>query len=300
MKFYIVDAFTETLFGGNPAGVVIMERGRDFPQDEIMQKTAAELRYSETAFIKPLAENHFQIRYFTPVAEVELCGHATIGSFCALRKEGLVKAGFSYLNNTLAGQLNIEVLEKSVLMEMGKAECKKTIETTEQLEELYGVMGLSFRQEQGRAVNRNGETVHLLPEMVSTGLLDIIMPVADENELAAIKPDFSALSKLSERYRVVGVHAFAVTGGNKAVHCRNFAPLYDIDEEAATGTSNGALTYYLYKNGLVPEGVENVFIQGEAMGRPSKITSKLTVQGEEAKIQVGGQAVILAEGNIYL
>ena len=61
MKFYIVDAFTETTFGGNPAGVVTLPEGADFPSDEVMVKTAAELRYSETAFIKKLGEKEFQL-----------------------------------------------------------------------------------------------------------------------------------------------------------------------------------------------------------------------------------------------
>ncbi len=82
--FLIVDAFTETAFGGNPAGVVILPENADFSSDETMVKTAAELRYSETAFIKKLADNEFKIRYFTPAAEVDLCGHATIGSFFVL------------------------------------------------------------------------------------------------------------------------------------------------------------------------------------------------------------------------
>ena len=63
-----------------------------------MRKTAAELRYSETAFIKPLGGNRFQIRYFTPAAEVELCGHATIGSFHALQEMGLVAEGGTYID----------------------------------------------------------------------------------------------------------------------------------------------------------------------------------------------------------
>ena len=84
MKFYIVDAFTEKKFGGNPAGVIILPEGADFPSDELCVKTAAELRYSETAFVKKLAEDEFQVRYFTPAAEVDLCGHATIASFKTL------------------------------------------------------------------------------------------------------------------------------------------------------------------------------------------------------------------------
>src|SRR5665648_1175654 len=96
MKFYIVDAFAEELFGGNPAGVVILNEGTDFLTDEIMIKTAAELRYSETAFIRQVGEKEFNIRYFTPVEEVNLCGHATIGSFGALLDAGTIHKGQIY------------------------------------------------------------------------------------------------------------------------------------------------------------------------------------------------------------
>ena len=75
MKFYIVDAFTDTLFGGNPAGVAILDEHVDFPSEDQMRKTAAELRYSETAFVKPLGDGEFHTRYFTPTDEVDLCGH---------------------------------------------------------------------------------------------------------------------------------------------------------------------------------------------------------------------------------
>ena len=98
----------------------------------------------------------------------------------------------------------------------------------------------------------------------------VVLRVYDaQADLAAIAPDFPALSKLSERYEVVGVHAFTLDGEGDAVkttcHVRNFAPLYDIDEEAATGTSNGALTYYGYLNGFVADGDDCRFVQGEAM-----------------------------------
>lgn len=289
MKFYIVDAFTDTLFGGNPAGVAILEKGAAFPEDEVMRKTAAELRYSETAFISQTEEKEFHIRYFTPAAEVDLCGHATIGSFFALADAGLVSFGSSCLCNTLAGPLNIDLSSDSVLMDMGVPQAFGKITEKKALQELYAVMGIS-EENQGE----------LIPEMISTGLPDIMLPVRNEKQLAAITPDFAALTKLSEKYEVVGVHAFTVNAGDNAVHCRNFAPLYDIDEEAATGTSNGALTYYLYQNGLLREGMETLFIQGEAMGRPSKIRSKLSVTGDKVKIQVGGSAVILASGDIRL
>jgi len=309
MRFYIVDAFTDTLFGGNPAGVVILDRGAEFPADEVMRKTAAELRYSETAFIRQRGETEFQIRYFTPAAEVELCGHATIGSFFALADAGLVESGSSYLCETLAGRLNISLTGGVVFMDMGVPKAIGKIDDQNALQELYSIMGIRHESqgEISEHILRKGDSSgcsassELIPEMISTGLPDILLPVRSEEELAAIQPDFPALSKLSERYEVVGVHAFTVNADDGAIHCRNFAPLYEIDEEAATGTSNGALTYYLYRNGLLAEGSETLFIQGEAMGRPSKIISRLSAPKDDSvKIRIGGSGVILAAGEINL
>ena len=306
MKFYIVDAFTTEVFGGNPAGVVILPDGADFPSDEVMVKTAAELRYSETAFIKNLGGGEFNIRYFTPAAEVELCGHATIGSFKALLYAGIIEDNSKYINHTLSGDLEISVKDGSVLMDMAAPVKINEINDAAALEELYSIMGLSYAEQKAAGVT-------LTPQMISTGLPDIMMPVASLEALDAIAPDFPALSKLSERYEVVGVHAFTLDCGGKegeTCHVRNFAPLYEIDEEAATGTSNGALTYYGYLNGFVKDGDDCCFIQGEKMNRPSEIRSHIDVDcsadgceegaASPCLIKVGGNAVILAEGEIHI
>ena len=293
MKFYIVDAFTENLFGGNPAGVVILPEGEDFPSDEIMTKTAAELRYSETAFIKRLNDKEFNIRYFTPAAEVELCGHATIGSFKALLAGGYIEDNQTYINHTLSGTLNIDVKNGFVLMDMAAPVKIGEMSEHEKLRELYDIMGLDYDAEKA-------EGVSMIPQLISTGLPDIMMPVSSLEVLDRIEPDFPALSKLSERYEVVGVHAFTVNCDDATCHVRNFAPLYDIDEEAATGTSNGALTYYGYLNDFVKSGDDCRFIQGEKMQRPSAILSHIEADGDNCSIQVGGSAVILAEGDIKL
>ena len=105
-------------------------------------------------------------------------------------------------------------------------------------------MGLDYEVQKEKGVV-------LIPQLISTGLPDIMMPVASPADLEKISPDFPALSKLSEKYQVVGVHAFTTDCDDATCHVRNFAPLYDIDEEAATGTSNGALTYFGYLNGFI-------------------------------------------------
>lgn len=297
MKFQIVDAFTKQVFGGNPAGVVLLPEGADFPADEIMRKTAAELRYSETAFIKPLGENRFQIRYFTPAAEVELCGHATIGSFHALHTMGLVAEGGTYIDETLSGILEIVVGKDAILMDMAKPQAFECLDTPEQLEELYRVMGLSA---DGQGAVADKAELTLLPQKVSTGLTDIMMPVADEAALEQIAPDFPALTELSRKYNVVGVHAFTVNTADGMIHARNFAPLYDIDEEAATGTSNGALVYYLYQHGLVQLDKVYTVVQGEKMGRPSMISAQVTLKAGRPFVKVGGPAITLVQGEIEL
>lgn len=294
MRFFIADAFTDALFGGNPAGIVLLEEQEAYPPEERMRKTAAELRYSETAFVKRMSQTEFQLRYFTPAAEVDLCGHATIATFTALLGNGMVRDGGCYQIHTLSGILSVHIQDGLIMMEMAPAKRLRSIDNPETLQELYGVMGLSY------APSLSPEGNELFPMIISTGLPDILLPVADAQSLASISPDFPALAILSTQYEVVGVHAFALEGNDWAIdaRCRNFAPLYGINEEAATGTSNGALTEYLYGHGLISPGKTCCFLQGEAMGRTSKIYTLL--EAECARIKVGGTGVILASGVIHL
>lgn len=303
MKFYIVDAFSEELFGGNPAGVAILPEGRDFPSQETMLKTAAELRYSETAFIMPLDDDRFNIRYFTPTDEVDLCGHATIASFRALLDAGLVTQDYEYKAVTLAGEITVSVKDGIVMMSMAEPQHISTISDAVELDRLYEIMGSEYDASTG-----------LLPMIISTGLPDIMMPVANTEELNNLSPNMNALSDLSKHYGVTGVHAFCIDG--EEIHARNFAPLYGIDEEAATGTANGALTHYLHINNLITAPAHRRIIQGEAMGRPSVVVTSLqyspvsayvldgpSIEAENPlppEIHVGGSARILAKGEINI
>lgn len=311
-NFFIVDAFTDKTFGGNAAGVVILDKDDNFPSEEKMVKLAAELRYSETVFIKPEQgsnEYDFHARYFTPTDEVDLCGHATIGGVYCLNQTGILKNGSINLK-TKAGIINVEVSENDVLMDMASPVHIATFEEENLLERIYDSMGISVPSEESIS--------KLKPMAISTGLPDIMLPIPSKKILDHMEPNMDMISELSRDLKVVGIHAFATNydegiSTERSVFCRNFAPLYGIDEEAATGTSNGALAYYFYINEMLsPNGVLNA-IQGESMQRPSSITATLSPVSnsnnlsasnsnfkDNVKIRVGGSAAILANGIVHL
>ena len=276
MEAYVMDAFSARLFGGNQAGVVLPDRPLD---DAVMQQIAAEFKHSETAFVTVEPDGSVTLRYFTPAGEVELCGHATIASFALLRKLERIGDGIAAAH-TKAADLRIEVRGDTVWMDMAPP-CWLRELTEQELPPLYAAYGLT------PADRPEG----LLPAIVSTGLADIMMPVRDRDTLLRAVQNEAAVTALSRQYDVTGVHMFCPGDGCTA-YCSNYAPLYDIPEECATGTSNGALTYYLYRHGMVRPEEENVFLQGEHMHRPSEIRSRLYTDGGAVTVRVGGRAVM--------
>jgi PhzF family phenazine biosynthesis protein len=278
MKYFIVDAFTSQPFGGNPAGVVLLD-GDSFPKEELMLQIAAELRYSETAFVKRDSDSEYTVRYFTPKAEVELCGHATIATFSLLYKLQLAKG--ECICHTKAGDLNIRVGEK-VLMQMATP---RIVDTITDSEEIYQAIGVTDYQP-------------TLPVQIAySGLPDIMIPLHDVSMLQSLKPDMEAITAITRKYEVVSFHVFAIAGDGHTAHVRDFAPLYDIPEESATGTANAALTHYLQQNGRIPSTGDFSFLQGEAMGRPSVVATRITGDGV---IYVGGTATIVAKGELMV
>lgn len=282
MKVYVMDSFSDRIFGGNQAGVVLADKALE---PAVMQQVAAELKHSETAFVWQTEEGN-RLRYFTPAGEVDLCGHATVAVFALLRRLGRIDDG-THKALTRAGALEIEVSGETVWMDMAPPKTLGIL-PEESWEELYGAYGLTLED----------RPADLPPEIVSTGLADIMMPVRDHETLLRAVQDERTVTELSRRFDVTGVHMFCL--GEEAVYCSNFAPLYDIPEECATGTSNGALTYYLYERSLVEPERENLFLQGEHMERPSRILSRLTVQDGAVRVRIGGQAVMSLAGEMDL
>ena len=278
MKYYIVDAFTDKPFGGNPAGVVVLEEDT-FPKEALMLNIAGELRYSETAFVRRHSEQEFTVRYFTPKAEVELCGHATIALFSLLHGKGL--ASDWCLCHTKAGDLHVQV-GKQVMMQMAKPRIVAAIDETEAIYRALGVDGYQ----------------PIMPvQKVYSGLTDIMVSIADVDTLQSLQPDMEAVKEITRCNEAVSIHAFAFGDDGYTAHVRDFAPLYGVPEESATGTANAALTYYLQQCGHLGAEAQCSFIQGEAMGRPSVVATCIQADGN---IFVGGTATVVAEGILLL
>jgi PhzF family phenazine biosynthesis protein len=282
MRVYTLNAFAKTRRGGNPAGVVL---DADRLAESSMQKSAARVGLSETAFVQKSAAADFKIRFFTPAAEVDLCGHATIAVFSLLFGLRRIRVG-KHSQETKAGILGVEVQKDgTVFMEQTLPFFENAIDR----EEVAGSLGIGVDS--------------LAPDMpvqiVSTGLRDIIVPIISLRDLSSIKPDFDKIADISKKHGAVGYHAFSLETKHKSTaHCRNFAPLYGIPEEAATGTSSGALACYLFRHGKIPEELAQrlVFEQGYSMRRPSEILVRLDIGNKEITgVHVGGKATAAKE-----
>lgn len=284
IRVYTIDAFAKVgeASTGNPAGFVLNEELTELE----MRNIAAAVGFSETAFVKDCRKDgisqgvDFKVRFFTPNEEVDLCGHATIGLFSGLYQLGILRAG-RWVQETKAGVLQVLVeADGKVLMEQAAPEMTEIIGR----EQIAASLGLS------------PEELHdTLPcQIVSTGLKDLLIPVKDVIALEKITADDKAISAISQKLDITGYHVFALTGEDSA-RCRNFAPLYAIPEEAATGTSNGALTAYLVH--YVKASKAFTFIQGVEMGLPSQINGEIDSQG---KVWVGGTACHLGEKVVSL
>ena len=286
MQLFIVDAFTDHIFGGNQAGVVLLREEQAFAEDALMQTIAAELKHSETAFVKRIDSDTYQLRYFTPEGEVPLCGHATVAAFTVLREQGMIDCG-SFLAQAAAGALRVSIEPDKIWLEMPQGEIVKTL-SQEESEQIYAAYQI-------RATDK---MTGFQPCIVNAGLPDILLPVGSKDALDHATQNRDEVIRLSQELGLVGIHMFfCPPEGDPTAYCRNFAPLFGIDEESATGTSNAALTYFLRKQNRIQPSQVNTFVQGETMGKRSVILSKIE---SDERIWIGGNAVISMQGTLRM
>jgi len=285
VKVYRLNVFAETTNGGNPAGVVL---DADFLSLDEMQKIAKKVGLSETAFVQKSTNADYKVIFFTPDGEVDLCGHATVAVFYLLAEKEIIQVG-KYKQETKAGILEVEYRDDGMIY---MNQCKPKFYKTLDKKEIADTLNIDV-----------DEIMADLPvQIVSTGLKDILIPIKSLKTLCDIKPNFDKISHVSKKYGVIGYHIFTLeTKHASTAHCRNFAPLYDIFEEAATGTSSGALSCYLYKYGVILEkNIKGlIFEQGYSMNKPSKILANLIVCDYEIiEVKVGGTALNIENKDI--
>lgn len=287
IKAYTLNSFAKSLNGGNPAAVVL---NADNLLEEQMKKIASIIGFSETAFVMNSKSADFKVRFFTPNEEVNLCGHGTIATFSLLTMKKIISVG-KYSQETKAGILNVEIKEDlSIMMDQNLPTYFEIVDK-EKIAKTLNIDIDSF--------------VENLPiQIVSTGLRDIIIPLKNKKMLESIKPDFNSIAKISKEYNIIGYHVFALeSSDDEIIHCRNLAPLYGIDEESATGTSNGALCCYLFKyKRLNSNQLSSLVIkQGYLMGKPSEIIVNLEVENDKIiGVKVGGSTLNLEEVEIEI
>ena len=277
---YTLDAFAKTSEGGNPAGVVL---NADFLTEQDMKDIAKEINFSETAFIMKSDVADFKLRFFTPLEEVNLCGHATIASFYLLKELGIIEKG-TYTQETKAGLLKVHVLtDGSIMMEQN-------------VPEFYLIAN---KDEIALSLNIDvSQFIDAPCHVVSTGISDMMVGIKKLEDLLAIKPDFNQVAMMSEKYNSIGYHLFSLESIKSDIHTRSIAPLIGIKEEAATGTANGALACYLYHYGLIDkmQAKHLVIEQGYILGRPSEIIVSLKIEDDKIiGVSVGGKGKNIKE-----
>lgn len=278
---YVAAAFSKDDKGGNKAGVVL---GRSELTSVQKAAIAKEMGYSETAFVLDSNKADFKLQYFTPTEEVPLCGHATIAAFSTLKLLNMLDKPDCTIE-TEAGILNIHIKDDGlILMEQN---CPAYLEVLDS-DIFTGCIEKGFID-------------HRFPiQIVSTELNDIMLPVDSAEHLEQLSPDFEMIANMSKEKEVVGVHAFTMMKESDVTAiCRNFAPLYGIDEESATGTASCALACYLFK--YYKHQPQYIFEQGHNMGEISRIVVNLSYHENVIdSVFVGGYGYLLGKKSLQV
>ena len=271
-------AFTETPEGGNPAGVVLDASALD---DADMLKIAADLGYSETAFVVARAEapNEYDVRYFAPAAEVPFCGHATIATGVALaERDGAGTLVF----HTKAGTVPVHTEGETggITATLTSVEPHVEVVDSQTLEAALIALGWS-----------NDELDPDLPPRIAyAGARHLILAAATRERLADLDYDFDALKQLMLDLDLTTVD-LVYREDETTFHARNPFPVGGVVEDPATGAAAAAFGNYLRDTGNVTAPATVTVHQGVDMGRPSLLT--ITIDSERPEIRVSGRAVAM-------
>lgn len=297
-KVYQIDSFSDKKFLGNPAGVVYNAEGLN---EKDMQKIARELNNSETAFIFSINSKEYDVhvRFFTPLKEVPICGHATIAAHYVIALENQITENICIRQKTGAGILPVEIEPKeigyNIIMTQGKVEFGDIIEG-ENLERLITALGI-----------KQSDLIEKAPvQIVSTGHSKVMIGIKNYQQLHNLKPNMKELTELSEKINCNGYFIFTFDSDETdiLIKGRMFAPAIGIDEDPVTGNANGPVGAYIVKYKLAEFEDDNFKFsakQGISIGREGTINVNVNIEnGEPVKVQVSGTATVVFKTEIEL
>lgn len=258
MKYYVVDAFAEQIFEGNPAGVCIMEKWLPEP---IMQSIATENNLSETAFAVKEDEG-YRLRWFTPAAEIELCGHATLATAYIL-SQFYETTNEKFVFQTLGGTLT--VLKKQNLYEMDfPSRLPEPISLTNEMIEALGVTPVESYLSR-----------------------DLMFVLESEEQVLQLTPDFSKLKQLKDG---LGVNVTAKGEHNDFVS-RSFFPKLNVNEDPVCGSAHcNFIPYWATRLGKYKMIARQVSARG----------GTLYCRFEGDRVVIGGTAVLYATSELHI
>jgi len=257
-NFFHIDAFTDAAFRGNPAAVVILDQPRDAFW---MQCFAAEMNLSETAFVSR-ADKVFNLRWFTPVAEVDLCGHATLASAHALWEVGAAPKG-EVAFSTRSGILRAVSTHEGIELDFPAKPVGEDVEPD----------GLA-------------QALRVDYQYLGKNAFDHLVEVESEHVLRNINPDMAALSRVQCRGVIVTTRA-TDTGYDFA--SRFFAPAVGVDEDPVTGSAHCC---------LAPFWAERLGKREMTGYQASSRGGFVRVRVAGDRVHLGGKAVTLVRGTI--
>lgn len=266
-------AFSNDPAGGNPAGVWI---GDTLPDAATMQAIAAEVGYSETAFVAPQRGAERDIRYYSPEAEVPFCGHATIATGVAL---GAIDGDGDYRLTTRVGEVPVSVRTRDGLREASLTSVTPRHEPAPDalIDAALSVLGWT-REELDPAIP---------PARAFAGAWHLVLAVADARTLARLDYEFGRLKALMLADGLTTLQ-LVWRENDDVFHARDPFPVGGVVEDPATGAAAAALGGYLRDAGLLRAPHSILICQGEAMGRPSRLQVAIPATGG---IVVSGMAV---------
>lgn len=276
-QLFRLAAFSTNPSGGNPAGVWL---GETLPNAATMQSIAAEVGYSETAFIAPAQGEVRTIRYYSPLAEVSFCGHATIASAVVL---GRLSGSGTYQLETTVGQVPVTVQSVDGQMQaaLTSVEPAQKPAPAALLSEVLDVLQWSPEELDASTP----------PALAYAGAWHLVLAVTSKDRLNRLEYDFETLASLMQSQGLTTLQ-LVFRERDDLIHSRNPFPVGGIVEDPATGAAAAALGGYLRDAGLMKVPGRFLIRQGEVMGRPSQLQVDVPVQGG---IVVAGTAVDINE-----